>query len=33
MFVVEIGSVYTSILFIRDFGKSTGDRERVRRSS
>ena len=24
IFVVEVGSVYTSVLFVRDFGKSTG---------
>ena len=31
MFVVEVGSVLTTILFVRDLGSSTRQRERVRR--
>ena len=31
IFVVEVGSVYTTVLFFRDLSKSTATRERVRR--
>ena len=32
MFIVEVGSVLTTILFVRDFGDSDAQRERVRRA-